>query len=281
MQSSESGSEDQLPEFGSIRGTLARAIPRDGARRKRRQIAAGWLIAGHVVAALYTSSIARREPFILPALFWSLVFCQASLLGMWGGFGGMHWILRLAGAAIGTVVLWVAFLSGLGIGIWDIWILFMLFVTTSAVSLVTWGVQAVGIRPAFTLDDAASARARPQFSIRDLLLLTLVVACILMAATSTGSFVSGARELVVGTILGPCFATVGLASIWAVLGSGHLALRSVLLLPLAGASGWLGGRAAFGQSDWDFVFLTVLQAVWLFASLGVLRWAGYRLKRYR
>ena len=68
------------------------------------------LVAGNVVVALFGALLTSLgsdsfSPFPTPwrAIFFGLVFGQASLLGIWGALGPGPWWVRLMGVSPGTI----------------------------------------------------------------------------------------------------------------------------------------------------------------------------------
>ncbi|MCH5376479.1 MAG: hypothetical protein JJ992_21120, partial [Planctomycetes bacterium] len=82
----------------------------------RRAPAAGILALTfvHIVLGVVLACFSSDQPAVSLALFLGLIFAQTSLLGMWGGLGGNHWLLRMIGIVTGTIYLWMV--CGLGIG---------------------------------------------------------------------------------------------------------------------------------------------------------------------
>lgn len=238
------------------------------------------LTAFHVVAGVVMALFAANQPAVSSALFISLVFCQTSLVGMWCGFGHTHWMLRLIGLAVGVVLLTV--LLCLGLESDPRTLLFLLvFVATLVVAAVTWCVRRLKARLVRVGVATASSREGLQFTIRHLMLFTLAVACLVTLGKLSAPYLPGidlgARLLV----LALCFVAVALASIWAMLGSGSPVLRMMPVLAIAGASGAVAALA-FAHTGYVFwVSLTMLEALYLAGSLGVVRRCGYRLAAIR
>ncbi|MBW3595728.1 MAG: hypothetical protein KY475_00470 [Planctomycetes bacterium] len=98
-----------------------------------RRAAIAVLVAAHVVGGIVAAGLSSDEPAISSALFISLVFCQTSLVGMWGGFSNTHWMLRLVGVAAGVILLTTLLSAGAESD--PIFPLFLLvFVATSVVA---------------------------------------------------------------------------------------------------------------------------------------------------
>ena len=115
-----------------------------------------------------------------------------------------------------------------------------------------------------------------QFSIRHLMLLTFVVACL----TTVGKLLEPTRAhfdvLATVVVLGLCYVTVALTSIWAILGMGHPVVRSIFVVVIAISAGLFAGYVIAGEELGFWVSTTGLQAVLLISSLAVIRGVGYR-----
>ena len=110
-----------------------------------------------------------------------------------------------------------------------------------------------------------------QFSIRDLLLLTFVVACLTMAAKLLAPDLGAVETAAISALW--C-TTLALASVWAILGSGRPILRGIVVAAIALVAAIVVGYLHAEILFW--VSLIGLQAVLLVGSLGLIREAGYR-----
>jgi hypothetical protein len=238
------------------------------------------LAAFHAVAGVGLALVCPDHPAPSSAVFLGLIFCQTSLLGMWAGFGRTHVLLRLAGMMLGVVLVTLVLTIGASsdpVGV----LLLLVFVATSIVGLTTWIVRLCKARLVFAGEDAMHAREGLQFTIRHLLLLTFMVACLVTVGKRLApqfNVINLAAQVVV---LGLCFVAVALAAIWAVLGSGRWPVRSVPVLMIAGACGGIGGFVINNSKYSFWIAVTVLEALFLIASLLVIRRSGYRLMALR
>ena len=241
------------------------------------------LLVAHLVCGGVSACTSADMPAVSSAIFMALMFCQLSLLGLWAGLGRSHWLLRLGAFPAGTAGL--AFLLGWGIGELRMPTVYIVGVIGGGVlvpaCVVRWlsGAIADEARP------AADAPPRLQFTIRQLLLLTLAVACALTAGKWViRLFEPYARgELPKLTTFALCFSTMAFPCLWALLGCGHLARRLPVALSLAGFVGY-GPRyflqSGTGENEF-WLSVTLLQTTLVMLSLYVVRRCGYRLAPWR
>jgi hypothetical protein len=129
-------------------------------------------------------------------------------------------------------------------------------------------------------DSAQNTRAKEmQFSIRHLMILTLVVACLLALAKWQQRYLDLDDWPFLAVIAAP-FATIGLAAAWAVLGVKRPLIGVPVLLVVAVGAAYgleksLGPRPGFAI----WITATLTEALSLAVSLFVVRSCGYRLRR--
>jgi len=256
--------------------------PTTGTTNPRRRIL--WLVVGHVVVGLISAVVAdfaRRGPTLQGAAFIGIVFSQTSSLGIWGGLGTNPWWSRLSGVVVGGGFL--GLLLGVGVGgpDWEV----SYFIVSVGVALIT-GVLLVircfRVRICVATVDQAAAR-RIQFTIRQLLVLTFAVACLVSLGKWLAPHLLNVNEPLMLTLIGLILATVGLLSVWPALGARHPILPSLILIVVAAGVGFclaqflpgppLGGLASF------WVTITSVEALSLVVSAHVVRSCGYRLVR--
>ena len=166
---------------------------------------------------------------------------------------------------------------GLGIDELDDGIFFLVMLSTFAVAVVTWSVRLLKSTVIRIYDpNQLETKERLQFTIRQLMLFTFVVACLLTIGRLLTPFFDGIFDIVLLSLLSLCFIAVALTSIWAMLGRGSPLLRSIILLTIAAIS---GGAFDFfyGEDFFLWTCITIMQALFLIGSLGVLRYLGYRV----
>jgi hypothetical protein len=250
------------------------------------------LVAVHVITGLILSWLAGpRPPSFLQALFIGVVFSQASLLGFWGGLGTNHWLVRFVGVVVGMAYLGPMF----GIGIRELTpdTLFIVFLSTPTVTVVLLVIRRLGAQLLRSNEAMSIHQQGLQFSIRHLMLLTFVVGCVLgvgrllspefpgvhaLARLLTISFWSRIDALSVLAIFSLCFVSVGVTTVWAMLGS-HFLLRSVGVLLVAVSSGGILSFGLVRSEHWFWFSVTLAEAAFLLTSLWIVRLCGYRLVR--
>ena len=137
-----------------------------------------WLVVGHIVVGLI-GALAADSPgpdSMRRAAFVGIVFSQTSLLGIWFGLGSIPWWRRVVGVGVGVGYRGLQ----LGVSFHELAPVLFLWVvaatTISALPLLLVRLFRVAIR---VDSSAAGLVERFQFSIRHLLTLTFVVACLI------------------------------------------------------------------------------------------------------
>ena len=225
-----------------------------------------WLVCIHIALGLLLGAItaATGRPDLLSASFMGLVLSQTSLLGIWGGSGTNRWWIRLVGVLVGVGYLGPQFGFCINEPTSDfVW----LFASTTLIVLVPLLLaRCFGLRTRHDSDQKSPAKEM-QFSIRHMMILTLVVACLLVLAKWQPPYLS---YLLV--VLSICFATVGLVAAWGVLGAKRPLIGIPVLLAVAVGAGYgleksLGPLAGFAI----LVTVTLTEALSLTVSLLVVR----------
>ena len=108
-------------------------------------------------------------------------------------------------------------------------------------------------------------------------MLTFVVACLVSLGQWLRPYFGGSGDLLFLTAIGICFAAIGIAAPWAVLGAGRPLMRSAVVLGIAAASGIVPNLMR-REIAWFWISMFVLEAAFLLASLAVVRWCGFRLE---
>jgi hypothetical protein len=238
-----------------------------------------WLVGVHVLVGLLLGAITAATepgPGLLFASFIGLVFSQTSLLGIWGGSGTNRWWIRLVGVLVG-----VGYLGPqCGICIDDPGretILIVAFATL-IVSAVLLLARCFGFRTRLNSDQNTPAKEM-QFSIRHVMILTLVVACLLALAKWQQRYLDLDDWPMLAAIAAP-FATVGLVAAWAVLGAKRPLIGIPVLLAVAVGAGY-GLEKSLGSGPEIAIWMTatLTGALSLTVSLLVVRSCGYRLRR--
>ena len=248
-----------------------------------------WLVMGHVVVGLIGAFVAypSRSPTLRAGVFLGLVFSQTSLLGTWGGLGSGPWWKRVVGVVFGVGYLGLQ----LGVSFHELDRITFLWVvaatTISALPLLLVRLFGVAIR----LDSSAGSVERFQFSIRHLLTLTFVVACLISIRNCVEPYAIEIVETPDGVVsdyfdeavyywLFPAavVGVLGILPVWFVLATKQLVLSCVGLLAAGVCAGyWLGRFHDDPPSLW--MPATITEVVAVVVSLLVVRSCGYRLVR--
>ena len=236
-----------------------------------------WLVIAHVLVGLVTAFVAAfagTTPTLRAGIFLGIVFSQTSLLGLWGGLGNNLWWTRLIGGVLG--VYYLASVLGLGISEFGVEVFLLVVAATSLVAMLLLIVRF--FRIAIHRTAVAPAFAAPiQFSIRHLLILTFVVACLASVGKWTQAYLPHSEVLLFLLLLAAMFGGVGVLPVWFILATKQPLLYSIGLVAVGACAGyWIAGTADAGeQAFWTTV--TSTQAMAVIVSLLVLRSGGYRL----
>ncbi|OHB72860.1 MAG: hypothetical protein A2V70_04405 [Planctomycetes bacterium RBG_13_63_9] len=238
-----------------------------------------------LTAAWSKDSPSRSEPDPLIILAWALWLSQVNSAGIWLGLGRSPFPLRSACTVL-AIAAWSAGLSALSdpnTGLWAV----ALTVQSCVIGIPLLALRSSGLClveasvPA-EVDGPADRRPRMQFSIRYMLGCMTALAVVLgtlhyIAPENLTDLHRLASLSFIMFIVG--HTAIGLASLWAVLGTRRPTER-VLTLALVGsatfATFWF-----FGEVNpaflWRFVVFLCLEILLMVAMLGVFRIAGYRL----
>jgi len=239
------------------------------------------LTFAHLLLGIVLGYFSSNAPAPSSALFFSLIMAQTCLLGMWGGLGGNHWIPRVLGVVVGALYLWIV--CGLGIDELEADVLFVIALATGLVMGVCWIVRRLVAPIArYHPQDGPLQRSREglQFGIRHLMALTLVVACLVTAIKTLSPHFDRLHEPSMLTAIAVCFVSIALTAIWAMLGLGPPLLRGSVFLVMSGLMGWVLTIVIDERRlEFFWFFVAVRQAVYMVATLAVVRLFGYRLLR--
>jgi hypothetical protein len=274
---------DQTPNSKPPDATDQAAVVVGGLTQRPRKQRLRWLVLAHVAISLSTgilvASIGRSTgPHLAVAGWVGIVFCQTSLLGIWGGLGTSSWWSRLLGLVVGTGYLGLLLDFCVGGPYRDNGIILSLAIVLVA------GVLLIArcFRVRICLTPVAKAAVPPiQFSIRQLLILTFAVACLVTLGKWLGpDLVPDTPSFVVESI-GLLLAAVALISVWPVLGTRRPILPSVIAIAAAAGLGFCFARLFPPVVDLVAFWMTItsVEALYLVASLLAVRASGYRLVR--
>ncbi len=238
-----------------------------------------WLVMAHVVVgfvgALLVKSAGSDFGWAIGACVASW-FGQASLLGIWLGLGKRPHITRVMSVALGVIILYLS--MGLASGDWSGEIVIVLGVSIAFVS--TPLLLARCFRIAIQVDSSPTTLAsRLRFSIRHLLILTLVVAC----AITLGRIVlqdNPQRQFMLGLMTyGTIFQMMGVVPVWLILATKQPVLHGLGLVTISACAGYtLGWMVDLPIRVQTMVILAAGTSV-VVISLLVVRLCGYRLVR--
>jgi hypothetical protein len=275
---------DQTPHSerpdGAERATACTGEPTERPRKPRLR----WLVLAHVAISLSTGMLAAWIGFspsgsnMAVAVSVGIVFGQTSLLGIWGALGTSSWWKRLLGVVVGMVCL--GLLLDLSVGQPYRANHVIVLLATVLVAGVLLVVRCFRFRICGTAVDRTAVH-RFQFSIRHLLILTFAVACLVSLGKWLGPHLIPATEPFRLAIIGLLLATVGLMTVWPVLGTRHPLLPSMIATGVAAGLGFGLTRLFPHFAGMTAVWTTIpsVEALSLVASLLVVRSWGYRLVR--
>jgi hypothetical protein len=188
--------------------------------------------------------------------------------------------LRTLVTTVGAVGLYLQL--GLGISELDFEVFVLVAFATSLVAIVSCGVRLLAADLSCEETTSETIVEGLQFSIRHLMALTLVVACLITVGKLLAPVIDGLDTLAQISVLSICYAAVAVTAIWAVLGLGNPWIRCVFVILISIRAGIAGGFVIDGANELGFwSATTVMQGVLLILSLAVMRLVGYRLVAQR
>jgi hypothetical protein len=220
-------------------------------------------------------------PEIADSTYEGLFFGQIGLLGIWGGLATYRRSIRLVGVAIGLAYLTAQY-RFFCVNDWELLTLFFVFLPTVTVV----GVMLVIRRFVAKLERPATATiSRPaegtQFSIRQMMLFTLVVGCFLGIVRWLQPHVRPLENpTLFATVLLGC-ASIAVVAVWATLGQAPPIRRGCAVSLQGLLIGWISYLTASDGELWFWIVVMVVEATVLQASLLVVRQCGFRLVRVR
>jgi hypothetical protein len=235
------------------------------------------LIVVHIIVGLMGADIAyasRRGPTLYAAAFIGLIFSQTSLLGICGSLGESQLWRRFIAVAVG-----IGYLSLLlGIGMEESYsVAFSLVVAaTSFVAMPLLIARAMQIGIHLNRSPTEPLR-RLQFSIRHLLVLMIVVACVISVGKVLQNYLDDMETFVLLLSLAFSSSVVGVLPVWCVLGTNGRILYRIGLLVLGACPGFCLGLMF--DSVFYLTSVMVIETAAVVVSLLVVRSCGYRLVR--
>ena len=237
-----------------------------------------WLFVGHIAVGLtgaFVTWLAGPSPTVWGYAFFGIVFGQTSLLGIWGGLGTNRWWIRLIGVVVGIGYLFPL----LGIGIHELngASLFVVLIATMFVTLVFLFVRF--FRVAIHLDSRpVASTGHIQFSIRHLMILTFVIACLITIGRAVQPFFPHGEIRFVLLLLSVTGAIVGIFPVWFILATKRPVLYGVGLVAVGTSAGYCIGQVGMFD-DLRWMITTGMEAMVVAISLLAIRSCGYRLMR--
>ncbi|NLS97626.1 MAG: hypothetical protein GXX96_36260 [Planctomycetaceae bacterium] len=250
--------------------------PTTGTTDPRRRIL--WLVLAHVVVGPIGAFLAcfagsPQTPWV--AAFVGVVFSQTSLLAIWGSLGVSPWWQRLIGVVIGVAYLFL--LLGVGISELDQETFIVVGLTTTFVAIPLLMVRL--LRVAIHLDCfSVVSVASIQFSIRHLMILTFVVACLITIGKLVQPFAHGGLRFWLFW-LAFMLSVVGILPVWFVLATKQPVLYSVGLVAVGACAGYCLARIGFVGEEGIWTTAAATEAMAVVGSLLIVRSCGYRLVR--
>jgi hypothetical protein len=217
-------------------------------------------------------------PEIVDTIYQGLIFGQIGLLGIRGGLAMHGPSIRLVGVAIGLAYLAAQYCFS--VNNWELSTLLFVFlptVTVAAVMLVIRRFVAKLERPATaTISPPAEGQ---QFSIRQMMLLTLVVGCLLGIVRWLQPHVRSLENPTLFATVLLCCVSIAVTAVWAMLGQAHPIRRGFAVSLYALLMGCISYLTTRDGELWFGIAIMMVEATVLQASLLVVRQCRFRLVR--
>lgn len=215
------------------------------------------------------------ERGLFGVLFVGTIFYQMSMLGIWAGLGSNSWGIRLFGVlcGVGYFGLLLGFVTGEGPAIF-----YLVFFAIGIIVVILLIVRLRGYRLSLSSETPKNSM---QYSIRDLLVLTFVVAALLSLGKIFKVTLGPISYLHIMLSFAIGVSVLGSISVWLISGWQHWMLLRIFLLIVVGAC--VGVCLGFynDRLHWLWTMIMVVDAGLLGVSLGILRSWGYKLSRQR
>jgi hypothetical protein len=219
------------------------------------------------------------EPDAVLAAWVGITFAQTCLLGLWTAFSNCSVLIRFIVSVAG--VAYVGLLFAICVEVVEVAIVYMLMFTFAFVPIaIVFGVaRRFGIELRHPRHTASHGGTR-QFTIRQIMVLTVVVACVL-AVNRFSRLPMPLEEfaVILPSLAGP-FIAVALAASWTIMGTDHPWRGLVVTTGLAIAAAISLNWWLMPHLDTPFwAIATLTETLTMAVTLGVLRSCGYRLRR--
>ena len=255
-----------------------------------------WLVVGHIIVGLiwglffvdlFVDLFVGRgnHPFttIYNAIFSSILFSEASLLGIWGSLGTASWWKRLVGVVLGVIYLIALSLTPTDIGALRRHVSLFSIVSNSFLIIIVptqFVVITLLIARLFDVVICLNPQQtnRIHFSIRHLMVLTVLIASLLAIGKTIQPSVYNNAFVFSHLVLPLVGGIVGVIPVWFVLATKQPALPCVGVVAVAAFVGYWLGRTSYA-SEVSTMIHTTIEATIIVVSLLVVRSCGYRLMR--
>jgi hypothetical protein len=226
------------------------------------------------VGAYLTSFLDIIYSALRVVAFVGLIFSQVSLLGIWGSLGTNHWRTRVIGVVVGNGYLFIVF----NIGVNDVSIE-TLIVLLAVIMVVSLPLLIARIcRVVIRLDDSPVTPVGPiQFSIRHLIVVTFVVACLITICKLVQPILSR-RPNIDLLAIALTFGIVGVIPLWSALASKWPTVFSVGVVAVGACTGYCLGWV-YMEEELYWMTATATEALSVVVTLLLVRSWGYRLVR--
>jgi hypothetical protein len=233
--------------------------------------------------------------------FDALIYADATLIGMWAGWGRHSKAAGFAGvgattAAMASLVLgslWHSISGPMGPGN-DVWVTVWLFLFQLALALLSMAVVVAAIvslrkrrieLAVASVSDSGREPGPVHFSLRQLLLLMVAVGVLLKLGPLARAYLNDYRSYLASVVAlgsgGVCLGAVGLAGMWAVFGGPPSFIRTPAALVVAAVLGLFPPYYFPELLSGDFaasVAITSLESAIVIGTLSMVRACGYRLE---
>lgn len=243
------------------------------------------LIAVHIAVGIAVAAATHWElqrPSVLGLILlvaaFAVIFCQSGLVGFWTAMSPASPWKRATGLIAGLIALETMLLWCRGE------FMFMPTMVTGFVAILLALFRIYRAELLAVVDRPREFnRQTRQFSIRGLMLVTLLVAVLVAVGRQVRQTGLYGDELFLLAAWALAFAATDIAAVWAALSPNRPLLPGAAVLILSVAVGLLVCWGLGGvRDDWIYVpTIMLLQTAMLLASLLIVRSNGYRMVRYR
>ena len=249
----------------------------DAVRPTHRSRGVLWLVVGHVAVGLMAALLVKFTGGIdlAEAASSGIWVGQTSLLGVWCGLGATgHW-KRLVGVVLGVGVLYLWI--GVAVGRWSMvqFVFLGAFIAFVATPLLIARAGRIVIQAD---SSATTLTSRLQFSVRNLLVVTFVVACVIALGKVVRPLILEWHEASEIVFYAAVLILLGVVAAWLILATKRPVPYGVGMVVMAAfADDYLGFSRYLGKSASGMIAFTTTSTSAVVVSLLVVRRCGYRL----